>query len=71
MQDNEVKYGLNHPNLKTVSIGRNDVDLSIPGNRKRHTDNALFLIEVYNAVHTNYDTSKYLLLNERGLRELN
>ncbi|CAO3629165.1 unnamed protein product [Mucor fragilis] len=57
--DNEVKYGLEHPNLNTVSIGRNDVDLSIPGNRKRHTDNALFLIEVYNAVHTDYDTKMH------------
>lgn len=54
-----MKYGLNHPNLNTVSIGPNDVDLSISGNRLRHIDNALFLTEVYNAVHTNYETSKY------------
>lgn len=54
-----MKYGLNYPNLNTVSIGSNDVDLSIPGNRLRHIDNSLFLVEVYNAVHTNYRTSKY------------
>jgi hypothetical protein len=53
-----VKYGKKYPHFTTKSIGPNDVDLSVAGNRLRVVENSHFFREVYTDIHKDYESSK-------------
>ncbi|KAI8877854.1 glycosyltransferase family 1 protein [Backusella circina FSU 941] len=59
--DKETAYSKIYPRLNTISIGPNDIDLSVVGNQARHLDNAGFFNRLYKLVHKdyNYKMNKY------------